>query len=209
MDYCMGRTKINSAYFYTTEGISISHKIHLYKNPNPFNNFASTKKVAMATKRNTSLALLLLLNLIFFSLITASPYPIPKPGSRTPPHPKPRTPSSPCAGTPPSQQPGTPPNQPPVSPPSQQPGNASCPRDALKLGICANLLGNLLNVTIGMPPLTPCCTLIQGLADLEAAVCLCTVIRANIFGLNISLPIALTLLLNVCSREVPRDFLCA
>ncbi|XP_042054377.1 pEARLI1-like lipid transfer protein 3 [Salvia splendens] len=155
----------------------------------------------MATNKNTSLALLLLLNLIFFSLTTASTYPIPKPGSRTPPHPKTCNPSSPCAGTPP--------NQPPATPPSQQPGNASCPRDALKFGICANLLGNLLNVTIGTPPVTPCCTLIQGLADLEAAVCLCTVIRANILGLNISLPIALTLLLNVCSREVPRDFLCA
>ncbi|KAG6430775.1 hypothetical protein SASPL_108848 [Salvia splendens] len=163
----------------------------------------------MATKRNTLLALLLLLNLIFFSLTTASTYPIPKPGSRTRPNPKPRTPSSPCAGTPSGQQPGSPPGQQPGTPPSQQPGNSSCPRDALKLGICANLIGNLLNVTIGTPPVTPCCTLIQGLADLEAAVCLCTVIRANILGLDISLPIALTLLLNVCSREVPRDFLCA
>ncbi|XP_047951536.1 pEARLI1-like lipid transfer protein 3 [Salvia hispanica] len=204
----------------------------------------------MATKRNTSLALLLLLNLISFSLTTAWTYPIPKPGSRTSPNPKPRTPSSPCGGTPsggkqsgsppgqapatppskppatppsqppaipprqppatpPSQPPATPPSQPPATPPSQQPGNSSCPRDALKLGICANVLGNLLNVTIGTPPVTPCCTLVQGLADLEAAVCLCTVIRANILGLNISLPIALTLLLNVCSREVPRDFLCA
>ncbi|XP_061344028.1 14 kDa proline-rich protein DC2.15-like [Gastrolobium bilobum] len=85
----------------------------------------------------------------------------------------------------------------------------SCPRDALKLGVCANVLNGLLNVTLGQPPVTPCCSLLQGLVDLEAAVCLCTALKANILGINLNLPISLSLLLNVCSKKVPRDFQCA
>ncbi|XP_057524499.1 glycine-rich cell wall structural protein-like [Amaranthus tricolor] len=85
----------------------------------------------------------------------------------------------------------------------------TCPVDTLKLGVCANLLGNLLNLQIGTPPVQPCCTLIQGLVDLEAAVCLCTMIRANVLNLvNLDLPVNLSLLLNVCGRQVPMGFLC-
>ncbi|KAJ1392679.1 Hydrophobic seed protein [Sesbania bispinosa] len=58
-------------------------------------------------------------------------------------------------------------------------------------------------------PVTPCCSLLNGLVDLEAAVCLCTALKANILGINLNLPISLSLLLNVCSRQVPRDFQCA
>ncbi|PPD76783.1 hypothetical protein GOBAR_DD26288 [Gossypium barbadense] len=82
-----------------------------------------------------------------------------------------------------------------------------CPRDALKLGVCANVLG-LVNVTIGSPPVQPCCSLLQGLADLEAAVCLCTAIKANVLGINLNVPVSLSLLLNVCSRKVPSGFQC-
>ncbi|XP_027335294.1 14 kDa proline-rich protein DC2.15-like [Abrus precatorius] len=87
--------------------------------------------------------------------------------------------------------------------------SGTCPRDALKLGVCANVLNGLLNVTLGQPPVTPCCSLLEGLADLEAAVCLCTALKANILGINLNLPISLSLLLNVCSRQVPHDFQCA
>ncbi|KHN09801.1 14 kDa proline-rich protein DC2.15 [Glycine soja] len=76
-------------------------------------------------------------------------------------------------------------------------------------GVCANVLKGLLNVTLGQPPVTPCCTLLDGLVDLEAAVCLCTALKANVLGINLNLPISLSLLLNVCSRQVPRDFQCA
>ncbi|EXB54486.1 hypothetical protein L484_019047 [Morus notabilis] len=85
---------------------------------------------------------------------------------------------------------------------------ARCPRDALKIGVCANVLGGLVNATVGNPPVTPCCTLIQGLADLEAALCLCTAIRASILGININIPVNLSLLLNVCSRNSPPGFQC-
>ncbi|XP_028762556.1 14 kDa proline-rich protein DC2.15 isoform X2 [Neltuma alba] len=146
----------------------------------------------MASKPCSSLALFLVINLLFFSMVSACyhcpggsnprprPRPIPNPFNPTP---------SPGSGT------GT--------------GTGTCPRDALKLGVCANVLNGLLNVTLGQPPVTPCCTLIQGLADLEAAVCLCTALRANILGINLNIPISLSLLLNVCSRQVPRNFQCA
>ncbi|KAH1132992.1 hypothetical protein GLYMA_05G057300v4 [Glycine max] len=76
-----------------------------------------------------------------------------------------------------------------------------CPRDALKLGVCANVLNGLLNVTLGQPLVTPCCSLLSGLIDLEAAVCLCTALKANILGINLNLSISLSLLLNACSRQ--------
>ncbi|KAK9927525.1 hypothetical protein M0R45_024706 [Rubus argutus] len=84
---------------------------------------------------------------------------------------------------------------------------ATC--DTLKLGVCANVLAGLTGLTIGQPPVAPCCTLIQGLADLEAAVCLCTALKANILGINLNIPISLTLLLNVCGTQVPKGFQCA
>nr|GME21448.1 14 kDa proline-rich protein DC2.15-like [Ipomoea batatas] len=88
------------------------------------------------------------------------------------------------------------------------PFSGKCPKDALKLGVCANLLNGLLNVTVGTPPKTPCCSLIQGLADLEAAVCLCTAIKANILGINLNVPLSLSLLLNVCTKDTPKGFTC-
>jgi len=144
-------------------------------------NTSQPKQFKMASKGCSSLALFLVLNLLFFSLVSAC-------GSYS------------C--------PGPNPNPKPKPTPSPKP-SGSCPRDALKLGVCANVLNGLLNVTLGQPPVTPCCTLLDGLVDLEAAVCLCTALKANILGINLNLPISLSLLLNVCSRKVPRDFQCA
>ncbi|KAJ4712778.1 14 kDa proline-rich protein DC2.15-like [Melia azedarach] len=133
----------------------------------------------MGSKSSASLALFLALNVLFFALVSAC-------GTCPTPNPKPKP------------------------KPTPSPSNkGSCPRDALKLGICADLLGGLLNITIGTPPKTPCCTLIQGLADLEAAVCLCTAIKANILGINLNIPLSLSLLLNVCEKKAPRGFQCA
>ncbi|KAF9689880.1 hypothetical protein SADUNF_Sadunf01G0138400 [Salix dunnii] len=100
-----------------------------------------------------------------------------------------------------------PPPPPKSTPPSSSSGG-KCPKDALKLGVCADLLGSLLNVTIGTPPVQPCCSVIQGLLDLEAAVCLCTAIKANVLGINLNIPLSLSLLLNVCGKTVPKGFQC-
>ncbi|CDP05328.1 unnamed protein product [Coffea canephora] len=128
----------------------------------------------MASKTPTfsSSATFFLINLLFFTLLTAS-------------H---------SCGTCRNPGPGT-------------GSGARCPRDALKLGVCANVLG-LIRVSIGAPPTLPCCSLLQGLADLEAALCLCTAIRANILGINLNLPVTLSLVLNNCGRNPPNGFIC-
>ena len=99
----------------------------------------------------------------------------------------------------------TPPVTPPPSPPSG--GGNKCPIDALKLGVCANVL-NLLKLKVGVPASEECCPLLGGLVDLDAAVCLCTAIKANVLGININVPVDLVLLLNYCHKTCPSDFSC-
>jgi len=98
------------------------------------------------------------------------------------------------------------PNSPTTTTPSSS-SNGSCPRDALKLGVCANVLG-LIKAQVGVPPAEPCCPLLAGLVDLEAAVCLCTAIRANVLGINLNVPLDLSLILNYCGKTVPTGFMC-
>ncbi|CAL0330792.1 unnamed protein product [Lupinus luteus] len=45
----------------------------------------------------------------------------------------------------------------------------SCPRDALKLGVCANVLNTPIGALVGSPLNHPCCSILQGLVDLEVA----------------------------------------
>ncbi|XVF79847.1 hypothetical protein PTKIN_Ptkin15bG0022900 [Pterospermum kingtungense] len=141
----------------------------------------------MASKALATNVLLLSLNLLFFTLVTSTNVPCP---------PVPKTPKNPPKSSPATRPPTT-------------PTQASCPRDTLKLGVCANVLNGLLNLVVGTPPKTPCCPLIQGLADLEAAVCLCTAIKADILGINLNIPLSLSLLLNYCGKNVPKGFQCA
>ncbi|XVF89336.1 hypothetical protein PTKIN_Ptkin19aG0122100 [Pterospermum kingtungense] len=92
-------------------------------------------------------------------------------------------------------------------PPVPCPPPPSCPKNTLKLGVCADLLG-LVNVVVGTPPSSKCCALLKGLADLEAALCLCTAIKANVLGINLNIPVTLSLLLSACQKEVPAGFKC-
>ncbi|XP_073526265.1 uncharacterized protein [Phyllobates terribilis] len=85
---------------------------------------------------------------------------------------------------------------------------SKCPVDALKLGVCANLLEHLLRLKLGEPPVRPCCSLIQNIADLEAALCLCTAIRASLLGIKLDVPVSLSLLLNACGKKAPAGFQC-
>ncbi|KAK4425465.1 proline-rich protein DC2.15 [Sesamum alatum] len=139
----------------------------------------------MASRAATSTALLLLFNLLFFTMVTST--------------------SVPCPPTPTT----------PTPTPSHGHGHghkhskAKCPKDTLKLGVCANLLNDLVHLVVGTPPKTPCCTLIEGLVDLEAAVCLCTAIKANVLGINLNVPVSLSLLLNYCGKKLPTGFQCA
>ncbi|CAL4886250.1 unnamed protein product [Urochloa decumbens] len=83
---------------------------------------------------------------------------------------------------------------------------ATCPRDALQLAACVNVL-NVVKLQVGSPPVQPCCSLLQGLVDAEAAVCLCTVIKGNVLGVQLNVPVDLSLVLNNCGRD-PNSFTC-
>ncbi|CAA0829341.1 Bifunctional inhibitor/lipid-transfer protein/seed storage 2S albumin superfamily protein [Striga hermonthica] len=97
---------------------------------------------------------------------------------------------------------------PKTTPTKGLPANPFCPRDTLKLGICADLLG-LVSLKIGSPPSgDKCCALLEGLADLEVAACLCTAIKANVLGINLNVPVALSALVSACSKTIPTGFKC-
>ncbi|XP_023731995.1 pEARLI1-like lipid transfer protein 1 [Lactuca sativa] len=135
---------------------------------------------------------LLTFNLVFFTLASST-----NTAKGCPPPPKPSTPS----------KPQTPTKPPKPSTPSTPP-KATCPRDTLKLGVCANLLNNLLPIVVGNRSETPCCSLIAGLTDLDAAVCLCTAIKADVLGINLNVPVSLSVLLNYCEKKAPSGFQC-
>ncbi|KAL7203748.1 hypothetical protein ACSBR2_016912 [Camellia fascicularis] len=92
-------------------------------------------------------------------------------------------------------------------PPAKPP--VKCPKDTLKFGVCGEWLG-LVTEVIGTKPNPQCCTVVKGLADLEAALCLCTAIKANLLGvIKLEVPIALSLVINGCGKKVPEGFVCA
>ncbi|KAL0400139.1 UNVERIFIED_CONTAM: proline-rich protein [Sesamum radiatum] len=91
-----------------------------------------------------------------------------------------------------------------TSPPKAQ---ETCPIDTLKLGACVDVLGGLVHIGIGSSAKDTCCPVLQGLVDLDAAVCLCTTIKAKLLNINIILPIALEVLVD-CGKTPPSDFQC-
>ncbi|KAE9614220.1 putative bifunctional inhibitor/plant lipid transfer protein/seed storage helical [Lupinus albus] len=101
--------------------------------------------------------------------------------------------------------PPTSPYYPPAPPHQYQP---TCPIDALKLGLCLDVLGGLVHIGIANPVENVCCPVIQGLLDLEAAICLCTIIRARLLNLNIFIPLSLQVLIT-CGKTPPPGFVCS
>ncbi|KAK9103147.1 hypothetical protein Sjap_020401 [Stephania japonica] len=91
-----------------------------------------------------------------------------------------------------------------TTPPSTSP---TCPINALKLGLCVDVLSGLVHIGIGNPVENACCPVIQGLLEIEAALCLCTTIRLKLLNLNIILPIALQALIT-CGKNPPPGFVC-
>ncbi|CAH8386270.1 unnamed protein product [Eruca vesicaria subsp. sativa] len=94
-------------------------------------------------------------------------------------------------------------------PPTKKSSTMKCPRDTLKFGVCGSWLG-LVHEVIGTPPSKECCSLVKGLADFEAAVCLCTTLKTTLLGVvaPVKLPVALSLLLNSCGKTLPQGFVC-
>ncbi|KAI3995492.1 hypothetical protein MKX01_007294 [Papaver californicum] len=146
------------------------------------------------SKALTPTVLFLSLNLLFFTLVASTYVPCPPPPKKSIP-----------AKQPPMKTPPKPSS--PKSPPPTKP--VSCPRDTLKLGVCANLLNDVVHLVVGTPANTPCCSLISGLTELQAAVCLCTAIKAQVLGINLNVSVDLSLILNTCGKKVPSGFKCA
>ncbi|OIW09783.1 hypothetical protein TanjilG_32223 [Lupinus angustifolius] len=187
-------------------------------------------------------AIVLSLNILFFTLVSSTYVPCPPPATPkhtspptpkhsppptpkqspppTPKHSPPPTPKQSPPPTPKHSPPPTPINSPPPTPinspapkaPSTNPADPkkqpSCPKDTLKFGVCADVLG-LVNVQLGKSSKDACCSLIDGLSNLDAAVCLCTALKANVLGINLNVPINLSLILNYCGKDVPKGFECA
>ncbi|KAK4425469.1 Lipid transfer protein EARLI 1 [Sesamum alatum] len=140
----------------------------------------------MASRAATSTALLLLFNLLFFTMVTSTSVPCP-------PTPKIPTPT-------------------PTPTPSHGHGHkhskAKCPKDTSSWEF-VQTCSTTWCTSSWEPTQDPCCTLIEGLADLEAAVCLCTAIKASVLGINLNVPVSLSLLLNYCGKKAPSGFQCA
>ncbi|GAB2275451.1 hypothetical protein Dimus_010208 [Dionaea muscipula] len=158
--------------------------------------------MATSTKITTFLLLVLLSFLLSTTISNGCPTCTP-----SKPKPKPITPKpKPCPSPAPVVKPPvvTPPV---VKPPVVKP--TTCPVDTLKLGVCANLL-SVVGVVAGSPPSgSPCCALLKGLVDTEAALCLCTAIKANVLGIiKLDVPVALSVLLSACQKSVPPGYTC-
>ncbi|KAE8650067.1 hypothetical protein Csa_009951 [Cucumis sativus] len=142
--------------------------------------------------KTSPLAIFFLLNLLFFSLVTS--YQPVHPPSLTPP-PSTITPPPPSLTPPP----------PSLTPPPPTNNGVTCPRNTLNIEACANVL-NLVNLVLNSQPnqsYPQCCSLIEGLVDLEARVCLCTALKLKIGGLILlRIPIDLNLIVNGCGRKL-------
>jgi hypothetical protein len=44
--------------------------------------------------------------------------------------------------------------------------------------------------------------------DLDAAICLCTAIKANVLGISVNADVDVRILLNYCGKTCPADFTC-
>ncbi|KAM0956075.1 hypothetical protein ACFX2A_024896 [Malus domestica] len=156
-------------------------------------------------------------------IVKPPPYPKP-PVAKPPPHPKPPvvkpppvvvpsppptptpTPIVPVKPPPPTETP-CPPPPPKLVPPPPSPPKDTCPIDTLKLGACVDVLGGLIHIGIGSSAKDACCPVLQGLVDLDAAICLCTTIKAKLLNVNLIIPIALQVLI-ACGKTPPSGFQC-
>ncbi|KAF5945084.1 hypothetical protein HYC85_015312 [Camellia sinensis] len=116
-------------------------------------------------------------------------------------------------------------NLPTTTKPCPPPPDAqTCPIDTLKLGACVDLLGGLVHIRLGGlvniglgglvhiglgdPVADQCCPVLQGLVEIEAAMCLCTTLQLKVLNLNIFVPLALQLLVT-CGKTPPPGFTCS
>jgi hypothetical protein len=80
---------------------------------------------------------------------------------------------------------------PPYSPSPSTP-TGKCPVNTLKLLACVDALNDLVHAVIGTKASDTCCPLLSGVADLDAALCLCTTIKAKALSVSLVLPVAIS-----------------
>ncbi|MQM22882.1 hypothetical protein Taro_055941 [Colocasia esculenta] len=106
----------------------------------------------------------------------------------------------------PPKRPTVPKRPPPRKFPPKEPVNPFCPRDALKLGACAALLG-LGSAVVGTPPgAGECCAVLEGLAAAEVAACLCLAAKESVLGITVEWSVAVSALVSECKGEIPAGF---
>jgi len=119
-------------------------------------------------------------------------------------------PAAACPSCPTPKPPPPPPTPVPCPPPpsSAPPSTGKCPLNTLKLLACVDALNGLVHAVVGAKASEKCCPLLQGVADLDAALCLCTTIKIKALSINLVLPIAIEVLVNECHKNVPASFQC-
>ncbi|XBH88257.1 hypothetical protein VPH35_075557 [Triticum aestivum] len=143
---------------------------------------SSIKALAMAPPPSSKLALLLLAMALMVYTVCGCGYKCPSPSPPPPPPPPPPSPPQPAY---------------PPSPPPPSTSSGSCPN----LQVCVNVL-NLPILSLGLFA-NECCPLLYGLADLQAAACLCDVLD-GILGLHLDV----VLLLNQCNIRCKSTYTC-
>jgi hypothetical protein len=143
------------------------------------------------------------------SPVTPTPTPVTPTPAPVTPTPTPVTPTpTPVTPTPTPVTPTPTPVTPtPVTPTPSSP-TGQCPVDTLKLVSCVDVLNGLLHAVLGSSASDSCCPLLSGVADLDAALCLCTTIKAKALDISLVLPVAIEVLVNQCGKNVPANFQC-
>ncbi|CAN6324618.1 unnamed protein product [Urochloa humidicola] len=125
----------------------------------------------------------------------------PAPSTYAPEPPAPATPVPPAPST-------YAPEAPTPTTPATDNHSHQCPVNALELQVCASVLDGLVKVSLPEDR-EKCCRLLGGLADIDAAACLCTVLKAKVLNVALSVPIDISLSLNRCgSRNCPPGLTC-
>lgn len=70
-------------------------------------------------------------------------------------------------------------------------------------------MGDVASLVAGEAMGSKCCALLQGLANAEAAACLCTAIKESALGvLTTEWSVAISLLVSSCKKKIPDGFKC-
>nr|GMD52074.1 14 kDa proline-rich protein DC2.15-like [Ipomoea batatas] len=94
-----------------------------------------------------------------------------------------------------------------MSPPPPPPPPSNTCNTTQVLSVCANLINEAVRANVGIPPspndpaARECCPLIQGLVDVQAGLCLCAAVKADVSPIvDVDIDTTVKVVLNVCNR---------